>query len=293
MEQKYVMEIPIEKIIPNPYQPRKEFFQESLKELSASIESYGVIQPISVRKIGKEKYELVAGERRLKAAKLANLETVPAIIQDQLDDKGSAVLAVIENLQREDLNFIEEARGYEHLLSDHGFTQKELAKKIGKNQSTIANKIRILRLNPEILRRIVEEGLTERHGRALLKLPDEELRNMTLDQIIKDDFTVKRTEELVQEILQEIQQEGTEEPEGSGENKEAEKPGEEASPKEDAAPLEEKKSHTRVKAYMNYKIYINTIKEAYRAIREKQEGAEIREEDKGEFIEVILKIPKN
>lgn len=292
MEEKYVMEIPIEKIIPNPYQPRKEFFQESLKELSASIESYGIIQPISVRKIGKEKYELVAGERRLKAAKLAKLETVPAIIQDQLDDKGSAVLAVIENLQREDLNFIEEARGYEHLLSDHGFTQKELAQKIGKNQSTIANKIRILRLDPEILRRIVEEGLTERHGRALLKLPDEELRRMTLDQIIKEDFTVKRTEELVQEILQEIQQERIEESKDAKESsREEEEQGEVST--EESPVSQENKSHPRVKAYMNYKIYLNTIKEAYRAIREKQEGAEIREEDKGEFIEVVLKIPKN
>lgn len=291
MEQKYVMEIPIEKIIPNPYQPRKEFFQESLKELSASIESYGVIQPISVRKIGKEKYELVAGERRLKAAKLANLPTVPAIIQDQLDDKGSAVLAVIENLQREDLNFIEEAKGYEHLLSDHGFTQKELAKKIGKNQSTIANKIRILRLPPELLRRIVEQGLTERHGRALLKLPDEELRKMTLDQIIKEDFTVKRTEELVQEILQEIQQEKIEVSEEEKQTDPGEEKEEEGTGDETPTP-EEKKTHSRVKAFMNYKIYINTIKEAYRAIREKQEGAEIREEDKGEFIEVILKIPK-
>lgn len=290
MEQKYVMEIPIEKIIPNPYQPRKEFFQESLKELSASIESYGIIQPISVRKIGKEKYELVAGERRLKAAKLANLQTVPAIIQDQLDDKGSAVLAVIENLQREDLNFIEEARGYQHLLTDHGFTQKELAKKIGKNQSTIANKIRILRLSPEILRLIIEKGLTERHGRALLKLPDEELRTMTLNQIITEDYTVKRTEELVQEILQEIQQERIEKEE-TAEDDPSKKETEE--PEEAVEELPEKKSHARVKAYMNYKIYLNTIKEAYRAIREKQEGAEIREEDKGEFIEVTLKIPKN
>jgi len=292
MEQKYVMEIPIEKIIPNPYQPRKEFFQESLKELSASIESYGIIQPISVRKIGKEKYELVAGERRLKAAKLANLLTVPAIIQDQLDDKGSAVLAVIENLQREDLNFIEEARGYQHLLTDHGFTQKELAKKIGKNQSTIANKIRILRLDPEILRTIVEKGLTERHGRALLKLPDEELRRMTLEQIVKEDFTVKRTEELVQGILQEIQQDRSEDQE---ETKDEQSVEQDQTNESTNTPEEtkEKKSHTRVKAYMNYKIYLNTIKEAYRAIREKQEGAEIREEDKGEFIEVTLRIPKN
>ncbi len=289
MEQKFVMEIPIEKIIPNPYQPRKEFFQESLKELSASIESYGILQPISVRKIGKEKYELVAGERRLKAAKLANLQTIPAIIQDHLDDKGSAVLAVIENLQREDLNFIEEARGYQHLLADHGFTQKDLATKIGKNQSTIANKIRILRLHPEILRLIIEKGLTERHGRALLKLPDEELRRMTLDQIIKEDFTVKRTEEVVQEILQEIQQVRKEEEE------EKEKPGDEKKEEKSQEKTEippEKKSHARVKTYMNYKIYLNTIKEAYRAIRERQEGAEIHEVDRGEFIEVTLKIPK-
>ncbi len=286
MEGKQVLEIPIDKIIPNPYQPRKEFFNDSLKELSASIKHYGILQPLSVRKIGKEKYELVAGERRLKAAKLANLATVPVILQDKLDDKGSAVLAIIENLQREDLNFIEEAKGYLHLIEDHGFTQKDLAKKIGKNQSTIANKIRLLRLDEGILRKIMGNGLTERHGRALLKLPDDELREMTLDQVIAQDFNVKRTEDLVREILEEIQQEVSleEDPEIEAEEK--------AENENRLEPYSEEKTR-KIKGSMNYQIYINTIKEAYRVILERQKDAEFLEEDKGEYIQVTLKIPKS
>ncbi len=134
--------IPIDSIKPNPYQPRKDFNKKALEELSQSIKTYGVIQPISVRKLQDNSYELVAGERRLRASELANLKEIPAIIVDYRD-KESAMIALIENLQREDLNFIEEAEGYRNLIEDHGFTQQELAEKIGKSQSTIANKLMI------------------------------------------------------------------------------------------------------------------------------------------------------
>lgn len=130
MEEKIVREIPIEEIVPNPYQPRKVFSEKSLEELKNSIESYGVLQPITVRKKG-DKFELVAGERRLRAAKLANLKTIPAILHD-MSDETSAVLALLENLQREDLNFIEEALGYENLIKEHNFTQQQLAQKLVK-----------------------------------------------------------------------------------------------------------------------------------------------------------------
>ena len=137
MEEKIVKEIPVDKIIPNPYQPRKVFSINALEELSKSIKEYGVLQPITVRQ--KENgYELVAGERRLRAAKLAELKTIPAIINN-MSDQYSAVLALLENLQREDLNFIEESLGYENLIKEHNFTQQQLAEKLGKNQSTIAN----------------------------------------------------------------------------------------------------------------------------------------------------------
>ena len=199
MEDKKVMEIPIENIVPNPYQPRKVFSQSALEELSKSIKTYGILQPITVR-VKDDKYELIAGERRLRAAKLANLKAVPAIINN-MSDESSAVLALLENLQREDLNFIEEAMGYENLIKEHEFTQQQLAEKLGKNQSTIANKLRILRLPNEIKINLVEKDLTERHARALLKLPNEELMREVLDKVIKNELTVKKTEKLIKDIL--------------------------------------------------------------------------------------------
>jgi len=146
-EQKNIIYVNIENIRPNPYQPRKQFNKLALEELCESVKQYGVIQPISVRKISANMYELVAGERRLRAAAMAGLTTVPCIIVD-VDDNDSAVLALIENLQRENLNYLEEAEGYSNLINEHGFTQEELASKIGKSQSTIANKIRLLKLPP-------------------------------------------------------------------------------------------------------------------------------------------------
>ncbi len=260
--EKKVLEISVESVISNPYQPRKSFSQASLKELSQSIRAYGVLQPISVRKIGEEKYELIAGERRVKAARLAELTTIPAIVSNEFSDKDSAILAIIENLQREDLNFIEEAEGYLSLIEDHGLTQQELSRQIGKNQSTIANKLRILRLDDEIKEELLEEDLTERHARALLKLPDKEMQLSVLKKITDKSLNVKKTEELIQNLLDEL--------------------------------ASEKNSNVkqRIKSFMNYKIYINTIKQAYRAIKDKQYGAEFEEIDRGDFIEVIVKIPK-
>jgi len=261
--EKQVIQIAVNSIIPNPYQPRRIFTQISLEELSQSIKAYGILQPISVRQIGEDRYELIAGERRLKAAKLANLDRVPAIIHKNYNDKDSAVLAIIENLQREDLNFIEEAEGYANLIQDHGFTQQELAVKIGKNQSTIANKLRILRLRQDIKDLLLEHEMTERHARALLKLPDDELRLIALERIIKHDYNVKKAEELVQALLEEIGKE------------------------------KEPKSSQNIRSFMNYKIYINTIKQAYDAIKDRQEKAEFKQVDKGDYIEVTVKIPKN
>lgn len=261
-ESKQVIEIAVHSIIPNPYQPRKTFSQVTLEELSQSIKAYGILQPISVRQIGEEKYELIAGERRLKAAKLAKLAKVPAIIHKEFDDKDSAVVAIIENLQREDLNFFEEAEGFNNLISDHGFTQQEIAIQIGKNQSTIANKLRILKLGSEIKNLLLENNLTERHARALLKLPDDELRLSILNKVIKNDYNVKKTEELIQEITEEISRD------------------------------KEPQSNQKVKSFLNYKIYINTIKQAFDAIKDKQEKAELKQIDCGEYIELTVRIPK-
>ncbi len=199
-EVRRIEEIPIDLIKPNPYQPRKNFSVKSLEELSKSIEQYGLIHPITVRKIGVEGYELIAGERRLRATKMLGAQSISAIIIESVD-KDSAMLAMIENLQRENLHFIEEAKGYESLITDHGFTQDALAKKLGKSQSTIANKLRLLRLSDEIKEIIIKNNLTERHARALLRLPDEEIQRDVLDKIVRNGLNVKETDTLVEGLI--------------------------------------------------------------------------------------------
>ena len=180
---KAVQELPLNDIRPNPYQPRRQFSEGELAELADSIRRYGVLQPIVVRS-GDEGLELVAGERRLRACKMLGLDTIPAVVRD-LSDEDLAVLALVENLQREDLHFLEEAQGYQRLLEEFGLTQEELAKRIGKSQSTIANKIRLLKLSPPVQDFISREIISERHARALLKLPGEEEQLAILEKIIE------------------------------------------------------------------------------------------------------------
>lgn len=187
-------------IVPNLYQPRKYFDDEAIDELAQSIKIYGIIQPISVRKMGESSFELVAGERRLRAAKRLGLSEVPVIIID-ITDKDSAAIALLENLQREDLNFIEEAEAYYNLIQDHSYTQEHLAESIGKKQSTIANKLRLLKLSAKVRVMLIEHKLTERHARALLKLPDEELQLKILDTVISKKLNVKGTEDLIEKTL--------------------------------------------------------------------------------------------
>ena len=195
-----ILHLPLGIVNSNPYQPRRIFERESLEELAASIHTYGVLQPISVRHINGAGYELVAGERRLRACKIAGLSTIPAIVVD-ITDHDSAVLAMIENLQRQDLHFFEEAHGLANLMSDYGFTQEALAGRIGKSQSTIANKIRVKRLPRTVQKLIVESELTERHARALLKLGSEEAQLEVLEKVIKQGLTVRKTEALIEATL--------------------------------------------------------------------------------------------
>lgn len=195
-----VINLPVAIIAANPYQPRRFFDRASLEELSRSISEYGVIQPITVRLINGTSYELVAGERRLRASKLAGLTAIPAIVVD-ISDTDSAMLALIENLQRQDLCYFEEAEGYQSLIEDFAFTQEQLAKRVGKNQSTIANKLRLLRLPKEVQRRLIENSLTERHARALLKLDDEEEMLGVIAHVLKDGMNVVKTEEYIEKLL--------------------------------------------------------------------------------------------
>lgn len=195
-----IVKLPIEAIVPNPYQPRKSFDEASLEELSTSIAMYGVLQPLLVVPEGEGKYLLIAGERRLRASKMAKLTEVPVIISNY-SSQEMAEIALIENLQRTDLHYLEEAEGYEQLMSQFKLTQEAMAERVGKKQSTIANKLRILRLSPKIRQTLLEAGLSERHARALLKVPTDEQRQDIIKVVIEKRYSVRQTEEYIEKQL--------------------------------------------------------------------------------------------
>lgn len=253
------MEIPIDLISANPDQPRKLFEDKELMELSDSIKEFGVIQPIIVKRDNKGLYIVIAGERRLRAATLAGLKKIPAIVRDA-DQKDAALLALVENVQRENLNYIEEAVAYKKLMDEYGLTQSEIAKRVGKQQSTISNKIRILVLPEDIQNVLAENQLTERHARALLKVSDNKIRKLILTRIIEHGLNVKQTEKLIEDIL---------------------------------TKHEEEKRKVEKLRYINYRIYINTLKKAFSTISEVEKNAKYYQEDKGDFLEVKIIIPKN
>lgn len=189
----------VEDIAPNPMQPRKVFEEEALRELSESIRSYGVLHPLTVR-LRCGKYELVAGERRLRAARLAGLREVPCMVVDvDLEDAG--LLALVENLQRKDLDFLEEARGLQKMIRLFGMSQEETARRIGRSQSAVANKLRLLKLPEDVLESLRENGLSERHGRALLRLPDAESQRAALETVLEKEMTVAATDAYVDALL--------------------------------------------------------------------------------------------
>lgn len=254
--------IPVQMIKPNPYQPRKTFSQQSLEELAQSIKEFGLIQPITVRKTGVNGYELIAGERRLRATKLANLDYIPAVIITT-DERDSAVLAMIENLQRENLHYLEEAAGYASLIEDHGFTQEELAKKLGKNQSTIANKLRVLKLPKEVKDLLIKHNLTERHARALLRLPDTELQLKIIDKIVEKGLNVKETENLISNVIEKIQQNNI-----------------------------KKSKKKMIRNYKDLRLFVNTIKNAVSMLKDYGVAPVFKEIDREDCIEIIVTIPK-
>ncbi|MBP3921241.1 MAG: ParB/RepB/Spo0J family partition protein [Bacilli bacterium] len=194
-----VVELNIDDVLPNRFQPRIKFNEEAINELSKSIQEHGVIQPIVVRPIG-DKFEIIAGERRYKASCMANLKTIPAIITD-LNDKDSAEVALIENVQRENLTPIEEAISYKKILDMGYITQDALATKLGKTQSTVANKLRLLNLDDEVQEALLKEKISERHARSLLKLTEKEQQRNMLKRIIEERLPVRRTDEEIDKIL--------------------------------------------------------------------------------------------
>lgn len=258
MLQKKSTELPVSSVCANPEQPRKFFAEEELNDLKNSIAKYGVLQPIIVKKNKNGTYFLIAGERRLRAAKLAGLTRIPAIIKE-FDEKDTALIAVIENVQRENLSYIEEAYAYKKLIEDFGLTQGELSDRIGKRQSTISNKLRILTLPQDIQEKLAAAKLTERHARALLRVSDEGVRDKVLQRVINNNLNVKQTEKLIDEFLL----------------------------KEEAEYRKKKKIN-----YISYKIYANTIRKAFTQIHDMEQNAKYFEDDKGEYIELKIVIPK-
>lgn len=194
-----VVELPLDDILPNRFQPRIKFNEDSIIELSESIKEHGVIQPIVVRPVG-DKYEIIAGERRYKASCMAGLEKIPALITD-LNDKDSAEVALIENVQRKDLTPIEEAISYKKILDMGYLTQEKLAEKLGKKQSTVANKLRLLNLDEDVQEAILEDKISERHARSILKLQNPADQKKVLKKIIDERLTVRKTDEVINNML--------------------------------------------------------------------------------------------
>ncbi len=198
-----VISLSVETIRPNPHQPRQVFEESGLRELALSIDRHGILQPLTVRR-ASEGWELIAGERRLRAAKLAGLKEVPCI-ETTADDRESALLALVENLQRRDLNYFEEADAIARYISETQVTQEEVAAQLGRSPSAVANKLRLLRLSPDCRAQLTANGLTERHARTLLRLEDEGERLSALKTICAKNLNVAQTEQLVERRLQALQ----------------------------------------------------------------------------------------
>ncbi|MDO4545899.1 MAG: ParB/RepB/Spo0J family partition protein [Bacillota bacterium] len=255
---KKTMEVPISLIRANGQQPRQEFGEEQLLELKNSIQEFGVLQPLILKREENGEFLLIAGERRLRAAALAGLDKVPAIIKNASEEEVG-LIALVENIQRENLGYIEEARAYRQLMEKYGMSQVELSEKIGKNQSTISNKIRILNLPEDIQQILVENRLTERHARALLKVEDDGLRKVIIEKVVKHQFNVKQTEKLVEEYLskKEVQE----------------------------------KERNKIR-HISYKLYLNTLRKTFNDMELREKGATFRQEDRGDNLRVTIIIPK-
>jgi len=255
-----VRTIPIKNIVPNPNQPRQDFDKAALQDLAISIMEYGLMQPITVRQTGPFDYELIAGERRFTACKNLGMTYIPAIVM-KANETDSAILALVENIQRENLNYIEEAEAFCALITEHGLTQEELADKLGKGQSTIANKIRILRLSPEIRKILTENSLTERHARALLRLPEERQQMRILKIVVDRGLNVSKTEELVDKLLR-----GPDRPYPEPKN---------------------------MRVFKDLRIFTNTIKQAVDMMKRSGIDARAKKRENDTYIEYTIVIPKN
>lgn len=255
-----VSSIPISKIKTNPYQPRKFFSENAIKELARSIREVGLLQPITLSSTASG-YELVAGERRLRACKMLGMKEISAIVVPNMRECEAALLAMIENLQREDLHFLEEAEGYQSLMRQHGLTQEELGRRLSKSQSCIANKVRLLRLPRSIKEKIISYQLTERHARALMRLPDESLQNKIADRAGREGLSVMATENLVEQELARIY-------------------------------VSEDDTQRKVRCHLGHTIYLNSIRHTIEKIRGCGAEIDVVREDKPDKVVLTIEIPK-
>ena len=206
-----VREVSVAMIHTNPFQPRRWFREEPLAELAASVKEYGVLQPLLVRRDGQDRYELIAGERRLRAARLAHLATVP-VIQVEMSDQEVAEVGLIENLQREDLHFLEEAESFKQLMGFFGLTIEKLAERMGKSASTVSARLRLLKLEPVVRDAVVEAEITEKHARALLKLEDPAAQLQVIRKIAEQNLTARETEQWVNLTVADMQNRNQDKP---------------------------------------------------------------------------------
>ncbi|WP_054754129.1 nucleoid occlusion protein [Piscibacillus salipiscarius] len=260
-----IVELPVKDIQPNQYQPRTIFDDKKIEELAQTIRTHGMIQPIVVRKSeDDESFELIAGERRWRAVQTLEWEKIPAIIKDMTDTQTASV-ALIENLQREELTVIEEAIAYDQLLQIHGLTQEALAQRLGKSQSTIANKLRLLKLPSVVQQSILNKEITERHARALIALKgNPELQEKALAEIIEKQLNVKQSEDYVKHLL---------------------------NPEEDKST---KKKKPQVKGVnKDVRIALNTIRQSLSMVKDTGMDVKTEENDSDEFYEIKIKIPKS
>ncbi|WP_153733037.1 nucleoid occlusion protein [Sporosarcina obsidiansis] len=258
-----VEQIAIDSIRPNQFQPRTIFSEEKIEELARTIHTHGVIQPIVIRKMDEEQYEIIAGERRYRAMRKLGWTEVPAIVRN-LNDKETASIALIENLQREELTAIEEAYAYENLLQLHELTQEALAQRLGKGQSTIANKMRLLKLPEEVQDAILRQEISERHARALLPLKEATLQIEVMEEAKANQYNVKQLENRIQEILH---------------------------PSEKAKPAKKQAPHRKAVS-KDVRIAVNTLRQSLSLMTKSGIEVESEEVDSDEFYTITVKIPK-
>lgn len=253
-----VKNIPIHSIVPNRFQPRTVFAEDKITELALTIRTHGIIQPIVLRQFDESQYEIIAGERRWRAVQSLGWETIPAIIKE-FNDTETASVALIENLQREELSAIEEAIAYGKLLELHSLTQEALAQRLGKGQSTIANKLRLLKLPNEVQDALLQKAITERHARALIPLKHPEKQVKLLHEIIDRQLNVKQTEDRVVKLLEQDQKK----------------------------PKPQRKAFSR-----DTRIAMNTIRQSLSMVSESGVSIDSEEQEFDDYIQFTIKIPK-